>query len=141
MSGPAITFIRIAASRTSLVIGADLIQGRGKGDQTVPRDSTISWLQTDPTAKCGRLADRAPGVRSESGETLVSGHHSCRTAARTARDARESHGLRVGPNAEFSVEDPMANSSMLPSERYSAGGAKLRDNRRIVGSDVPLQNL
>ena len=28
--------------------------------------------------------------------------------------AREvSHGLRVGPNAEFSVEDPIANSSRL----------------------------
>src|ERR1039457_1121517 len=24
-----------------------------------------------------------------------------------------SHGLRLGPNAEFSVEEPMANSSML----------------------------
>jgi hypothetical protein len=24
-----------------------------------------------------------------------------------------SHGLRVGPNAEFSVEEPNANSSML----------------------------
>ena len=24
-----------------------------------------------------------------------------------------SHGLRVGPKAEFSVDDPMANSSML----------------------------
>ena len=25
-----------------------------------------------------------------------------------------SHGFRVGKKAEFSVEDPMANSSMLP---------------------------
>src|SRR5580693_10387029 len=31
-----------------------------------------------------------------------------------------SHGLRLGPNAEFSVDEPMANSSMLVLPRMTA---------------------
>src|SRR5215469_10464689 len=31
-----------------------------------------------------------------------------------------SHGLRLGPNAEFSVDEPMANSSMLVLPRMIA---------------------
>ena len=30
-----------------------------------------------------------------------------------------SHGLRLGPNAEFSVEEPIANSSMLVLPRMT----------------------
>ena len=51
--------------------------------------------------------------------------HGARPAATAAAEPPDdppgtrsgSHGLRVGPNAEFSVDEPMANSSMfvLPS--------------------------
>jgi hypothetical protein len=37
-----------------------------------------------------------------------------------------SHGLRVGPNAEFSVEEPMANSSMFVLPRMMAPARRSR---------------
>src|SRR5487761_1738120 len=37
-----------------------------------------------------------------------------------------SHGLRLGPNAEFSVDDPMANSSMLVLPRMIAPARRSR---------------
>jgi hypothetical protein len=37
-----------------------------------------------------------------------------------------SHGLRVGPNAEFSVEEPIANSSMLVLPRIGTPAARSR---------------
>src|SRR5690606_39303279 len=48
-----------------------------------------------------------------------------------------SHGLRVGPNADFSVDEPMANSSMLvlPSTTTSAS----RSLRRTVESYGGIQ--
>src|SRR6516162_10883621 len=43
-----------------------------------------------------------------------------------------SHGLRLGPNAEFSVDEPMANSSMLVLPRMIAPACFSR--RVIVAS-------
>ena len=37
-----------------------------------------------------------------------------------------SHGLAVGPNAEFSVEQPIANSSMLVLPRITAPASRSR---------------
>ncbi len=37
-----------------------------------------------------------------------------------------SHGLCVGPYAEFSVEDPMANSSMFVLPRITMSAARSR---------------
>ncbi len=37
-----------------------------------------------------------------------------------------SQGLRVGPNAEFSVEEPIANSSMLVLPRMMAPARRSR---------------
>src|SRR5262245_26339457 len=37
-----------------------------------------------------------------------------------------SHGLRDGPKAEFSVEDPIANSSMLVLPRITTPAARSR---------------
>ncbi len=37
-----------------------------------------------------------------------------------------SHGLRVGPKAEFSVEEPMANSSMLVLPRITMSASSSR---------------
>src|SRR3954451_24233482 len=37
-----------------------------------------------------------------------------------------SHGLRVGPNAEFSVDEPMANSSRLVLPTNTAPAARNR---------------
>ena len=37
-----------------------------------------------------------------------------------------SHGLRVGPYAEFSVEEPIANSSMLVLPRMTMSASSSR---------------
>ena len=37
-----------------------------------------------------------------------------------------SHGLRDGPNAEFSVDDPIANSSMLDLPRITTPASRSR---------------
>src|SRR5690606_41993606 len=42
-----------------------------------------------------------------------------------------SHGLSVGPNAEFSVEDPMANSSMLVLPRIGTPASR---SLRVTGA-------
>src|SRR5262245_53125969 len=38
----------------------------------------------------------------------------------------KSHGLRLGPNAEFSVDEPIANSSMLVLPRITTPAARSR---------------
>src|SRR5437764_11013790 len=43
-----------------------------------------------------------------------------------------SHGLRLGPNAECSVDDPIANSSMLVLPRTTMPAARIRST--IVAS-------
>ena len=52
-----------------------------------------------------------------------------------------SQGLRVGPKAEFSVEEPIANSSRLvlpTSDR--AGAAEPAHDRRVVGRQPALED-
>ena len=52
-----------------------------------------------------------------------------------------SWGLRVGPNAEFSVLDPIANSSRLVLPITTAPAARSRvDDRRVVGREVALED-
>ena len=64
-------------------------------------------------------------------------------AAATSRRARasRSHGLRTGPKAEFSFEEPIANSSwfVLPSSVAPALG-ELRDGGRGVRRPVALED-
>ena len=46
-----------------------------------------------------------------------------------------SQGFRVGPNAEFSVEEPIANSSMLVLPRMMAPARRSRSrSRRTVAA-------
>ncbi len=50
-------------------------------------------------------------------------------------------GLRVGPKAEFSVEEPMANSSMLVLPRNTAPGlAQAGHHRGVVGRHKIFQD-
>ena len=53
-----------------------------------------------------------------------------------------SHGLRVGPYAEFSVEEPIANSSVFVLPRSGEpGGAGARGDRRVEHRHVVLEDL
>ena len=61
-----------------------------------------------------RLADRAAGVRADGQRHVVRRDRRRRAAAASRPGTRSrSHGLAVGPNAESSVDEPIANSSMF----------------------------
>ncbi len=58
------------------------------------------------------------------------------------RDAVRSHGLCVGPYAECSVDEPMANSSMLVLPRMTAPASRSRAvTVRVERGDVALEDL
>ena len=106
---------------------SDLVERAGEGDEAVAADPAVGRLHPDDPAERGRLADRAAGV-------------ACRwTAARGTRPPRppsprdeppgtrsRSQGFDVGPKAEFSVDEPIANSSMFVLPRMTAPASRRR---------------
>ncbi len=99
---------------------ADLIEAGAVGHQAVAADAAVGGLEADHAAEGGRLADRAARVAAE-------GRGARRAATAAAEPPEEppgtrsrSHGLRVWPVALFSVDEPMANSSMLVLPRMTA---------------------
>ena len=109
---------------------------RGRSAMTRP------YVGLSPTTpqKRGGLADRAAGVGAER-ERREAGRDRRRRAAATTRPARasRSHGLRVGPKAEFSVDEPIANSSMfvLPTEHRAGRRQRARRRRRRTAARSP----
>ena len=111
---------------------SDLIERRRERDQAVARDAAVGRLEADDAAERGGLPDRAAGVRAERER-----HHRPRPRRPIRRSSRRASdpaptGLRVGPNAEFSVDDPIANSSQLVLPTMTAPGRveALDDGRR-----------
>ena len=105
----------------------DLVERAGEGDEPVARDQSVRRLHPDHSAERGGLTNRTAGVRAK-GESA-----SCRPRPPppnrpTSRRARAtgSSGLRVGPKYEFSVDEPMANSSMLVLPTGTAPAASSR---------------
>ena len=90
-----------------------LIQRGGEGDHPVAGDRPVRGLQPDDPAESRGLADRTPGI----GADRAGRQPPATAAAEPPEDPpgtrSRSQGLRTGPNAEFSFEDPIANSSML----------------------------
>ena len=82
----------------------------------------------DDAAQRRRLADRAAGVRAD----RRAARGSAATAAaepplRAARArGRGPTGSRSGPNAECSVDEPIANSSMFVLPRITAPASRSR---------------
>ena len=118
----------------------DLIERRREGDEAVPRDRAVGRLDSDDAAERGGLADRAAGVGAERRAT--------RTPPRPPRPNRPtsrrapgvgSRGLRVGPNAEFSVDEPIANSSrlVLPTITAPARAQPLAPPSRRTAASSP----
>src|SRR5689334_22514141 len=85
----------------------------------MPERETVPYVGRRPTTP-----QRAAGCLMEPPVSEPSAH-GARPAATAAAEPPEeppgtrlgSHGFRLGPNAEFSVDEPIANSSMfvLPS--------------------------
>ena len=93
--------------------GADLVERGGEGHEPVAAHATPGGLEADDAAERRGLADRAAGVGAEGDGHHPRGHRGGRPARGAARHAARSHGLRVGFQALFSVDEPMANSSMF----------------------------
>ena len=118
----------------------DLVERAGERDQAVARHQAVRRLHPHDAAQRGGLPDRAAGVGAE------------RRAARSPRATAAadppleppgtrdgSRGLRVGPNAEFSVDEPIANSSRLVfADRHRAGrDAPARRRSRCTAGASP----
>ena len=93
---------------------AGLVERGGEGDHPVARDRAVGRLEPDDPAQRRGLADRAAGVGADRPrrECRRPPPRRCRPTSRPARALR-SHGLSTGPKAEFSFDEPIANSSWL----------------------------
>ncbi len=106
--------------------GPDLVERTGEGDEPVPRDAAVGRLHPDDAAERRRQPDRAARVGAE-------GQRSHRAADRRSEPPLEPpgewarfQGLAVFLNAEFSQDDPIANSSRLTRPMRTASSARSR---------------
>ena len=105
---------------------ADLVERRAERDQAEPRHQPVGGLDPDHAAQRSGLADRAARVRAQ-GDRGEPGCHGGRDPPDDPPGTRVvSCGLSVGPKAEFSVDEPMANSSMLVLPTATAPAAANR---------------
>ena len=100
----------------------DLVETRGERDDAVARDRPVRRPQPHVPAQRRRLLDRAARVRAEPPGSEPGGHRRGRPPPEPPGTREGSHGFRDGPQAEFSVDDPIANSSVfvLPSSERPA---------------------
>jgi hypothetical protein len=120
---------------------AALVERGSEGDHAEARHAAVGRLDAGDAAERGRLADRAAGVGG--------GGAGARRAATAAAEPPEeppgtavlSHGFLTGPKAEFSFDEPIANSSQLslPSVTMPAGG--IFDHGGVERADVVGQHL
>src|SRR5207253_11144039 len=104
---------RVAASRTSRVNVPTW--SRDDANAISPYRDTRPYVGFIPTTP-----HSAAGCRTEPPVSVPSAHTACPDATAAADPADDppgtrprSHGFLVGPYAEFSPEDPMANSSLF----------------------------
>jgi hypothetical protein len=113
-------------SRTVFVSGPTWSRLDAKA--TIPYRETVPYVgrrPTTPQSEAGCLTEPPVSVPRAQG---------ARPAATAAAEPPDeppgtrsgSHGLRVGPKAEFSVEEPMANSSRLVFPRMGRPAALQR---------------
>ena len=113
-SWPQIVSSSNAASSTVFANGPIWSRLDANAIEPVPADPPVRGLHPHHAAQRGRLADRAAGVRAE--------RRAARSRRRPRPPIRRSNRRRPGrgrggcgstPNAEFSVDEPIANSSRL----------------------------
>ena len=104
--------------------GPDLVEGAGERDEAVAADASVRRLDADDPV-------RAPPAGGSTRRYPSPGRRCTRPAAVAAAEPPEqppgtrprSQGLWVGKNAEFSVEEPIANSSMFDLPTMTAPAA------------------
>ncbi len=103
---------------------AYLVERRSESHQPVPADAPVGRLEPDDAAKARRLPDAAACVRAQSARRLLPPLRPPRNRRCEPPGTRSrSHGLCVANSAEFSVDEPMANSSMLVFPTITAPAA------------------
>ena len=103
-----------ATSSTCARERADLVERRGERDDAVAADAAVGRLEADHAAERGRLPDRPAGVGAERERRHARGHRRRGAARRAAGHARRGpRDCASVLNALFSVDEPIANSSML----------------------------
>ena len=118
---------------------AGLVERGGEGDHPVaarPRRTSASGRRSRTARRAGgssrRCRCRAPTARARRRR-----RRRCRRSSRRGRALR-SHGFSTGPKAEFSFDEPIANSSwlVLPSSGAPAAcaGARRRSPCTAAGS-------
>ena len=85
--------------------------------QAEARDAPIARFHPDDATERRGLADRAAGIAAERAEGFIGRDRRRRSATRAPATRDKSQGLRVVLTLEFSVEEPIANSSrfVLPN--------------------------
>jgi hypothetical protein len=141
-SCPAMTSCSRAASSTVRVTGADLVERRGERDRAVAAHRAVRGLDAHRAGDVARAGGssrpcrcRAPGAPRSSRRMPPSRRRSRRGCARGPT------GCGSGPYAECSVDDPIANSSMLvlPSGIMPASRTR-RTGVGVVGRDPALED-
>ncbi len=103
----------------------DLIERTGKtqSDRSADTRPYVGFIPTMPHSAAGWRIE-PPGVGTERNRSLAPRHTRRAAAAGTARDrAPTSHGLRLLLYALFSVDEPIANSSMFVLPKMIASSA------------------
>ena len=120
-----------------------LVERRGEGDHPRARDRA----RRSASCRRRRRARRAGGSsrRCRCRSSTARGRRRRRPPSRPTNrpgPALGSHGLRTSPKAEFSFEEPIANSSMLVLPSTVAPGIEQAlDRRRGIGRHVALEDL
>ena len=70
--------------------GADLVERRRIGDETIARDAAIRWLHADDAAERRRLADRAARIGAERPD-----RHTCSDRRRAAARTAAGHAVEI----------------------------------------------
>ena len=131
-----------AASRTVRPSGPDLVERGGEGDDAVARDAAVGGLHAR------RRRRTRPAAGSSRRCRCRASRGTCRAATAAALPPElppgvraRSYGLWHGPNALFSLDEPIANSSMLslPTTTAPARLEPLHD-RRVVRRDEALED-
>ena len=115
---------------------AGLVEARRERDHAVARAHAVGRLDAGDAGEARRLADRAAGVGAGGGRREARGDRRGRAARRAARHARRvPRVLAPAPKAEFSFDEPIANSSQLslPSVTMPAAAEALRRRSRRTG--------
>ena len=133
-SWPQIASSSSAASRDGRRERPDLVERRRERDQAVARHRAVRRLHPDDAAQRRGLADRAAGVGAErrAARTRPRPRPPNRRSTRRAPATRRA-GCASAPNAEFSVDDPIANSSrfVLPTITAPAARSRVHDGRVV----------